>query len=275
MLFWDYDTQWGGDRCRVTGPRDWSVLERQNTDRVLELLDRYDLRSCFAVVGAAALPGPRGYHEPEQVRAIHAAGHEIASHSHHHEWLPGLDPAELRDTLTRSRDALEQCIGARVVSFVPPFNQPYDFFRVLSISLSERREAAGGHRTDLRRLCGALYESGYRTARVFYLSLQRRLLRSIRGRRIETPSRRRRIEGVTCVRLNTPCGFGEQTHEMLERCVRDGGLTVAYAHPHSLTTPGPQDEAHLVGFLERVAAFRRDGRLAITVPSDLLRGSCC
>lgn len=269
MLFWDYDTQWGGDRSRLNGPQDLGDREQKNTDRILDLLARFDVRSCFAVVGAAALPGNDVYHLPEQIRRIHAAGHEIASHSHRHEWLPGLGHDALRETLRSSRDALEQCIGAPVSCFVPPFNQPYDFLRVLSISLAERREA-GRDRTDLRRLCEALYESGYRTARVFYMSLQSRLIRGLLGRRVEAPSRRSRIAGVTCVRLNTPCGFGQQTRDMLERCVRDGGLTVAYAHPHSLSSAGPQDQMHLIPFLQRVSELRRERRLEVMLPADLL-----
>jgi hypothetical protein len=225
--------------------------------------------SCFAVVGAAALPGHGVYHVPEQIRRIHAAGHEIASHSHRHEWLPGLGREALRETLQSSRDALEQCIGARVSCFVPPFNQPYDFLRVLSISLTERREA-GPDRTDLRRLCDTLYQSGYRTARVLYMSLQSRLLRGLLGRRVEAPGRPLRIAGVTCVRLNTTCGFAEPTLNVLERSVREGGLTVAYAHPHSLTTAGYQDEGHFVPFLRRVSELRREGRLDVVLPADLL-----
>jgi hypothetical protein len=271
MLFWDYDTQWGGDRSRLNGPQNLGDREQENTDRLLELLARFDVPSCFAVVGAAALPGHDVYHRPDQIRRIHAAGHEIASHSHRHEWLPGLGREALRETLRSSRDALEQCIGGPVSCFVPPFNQPYDFLRVLSISLAERREA-GPDRTNLRRLCEALYESGYRTARVFYMSLQDRLMRVLLGRRVEVPSRQSRIAGVTCVRLNTPCGFGEQTRHMLERCVRDGGLAVVYAHPHSLTSAGPQDQAHLIPFLQRVSELRREGRLDIVLPADLLAG---
>jgi polysaccharide deacetylase len=272
MLFWDYDTQWGGDRSRVNGPQQWGNRERDNTDHLLDLLARFDVPSCFAVVGAAALPGEDVYHLPEQIRRIHAAGHEIASHSHRHEWLPGLGPEALRETLGASRDALEQCIGAPVSCFVPPFNQPYDFLRVLSISLAERREA-GRDRTDLRRLCEALNECGYRTARVFYMSLPRRLMRGLFGRRMEGPSQRSRIAGVSCVRLNTPCGFGEQTRNMLERCARDGGLTVAYAHPHSLSSPGLQDRAHLIPFLQRVCELRRERRLEVVLPADLLDGA--
>ena len=269
MLFWDYDTQWGGDRARQAGPQKWGHLEFENTERLLELLGRFDVRSCFAVVGAAALPGTRPYHDPDQIRRMHRAGHEVASHSHKHEWLPGLNRRELRQSLQDSKKALEQCIGAPVECFVPPFNQPYDYLGGWSISLSERREA-GRNGMHLSDLCEELHATGYRTARVLYLSLHRRVMRRLLGRRIEVPSRPRQIAGVTCVRLNTQCGFVGSTRAMLERCAKQGGLVVAYGHPHSLSAGGSQDMTHLVPFLERVQELRASHDLQVVLPSSLV-----
>ena len=269
MLFWDYDTQWGGDRARLAGPQKWGPAEFENTESLLDVLAKFDVPSCFAVVGAAALAGERPYHAPDQIRRIRRAGHEIASHSHKHEWLPGLGPHELRRSLRDSKDALEQCIGAAVDCFVPPFNQPYDYLRGWSISLSERLEA-GRTRTHLFGLCEALQATGYRTARVLYMPLHRRVMRHVLGLRVEVPSRPRQIAGVTCVRLNTPCGFVGATPAMLERCANEGGLVVAYGHPHSLSAGGSQDMSHLVRFLERVRELRASHDLQVVVPSSLV-----
>src|SRR5438309_3867691 len=90
VFFWDYDTQWGGDRSRSPGGRKaWGAAEFENTELLLELHAAHDLPACFAVVGAAALPGERPYHDQAQIRRIACAGHEIASHGFEHEWLPG------------------------------------------------------------------------------------------------------------------------------------------------------------------------------------------
>jgi hypothetical protein len=273
MLFWDYDTQWGGDRGRLAGPQSWGPAEFENTEPLLDVLAQYDVRSCFAVVGAAALPGERPYHAPDQIRRIHGAGHEIASHSHKHEWLPGLGREELRRNLRDSKDALEQCIGAAVECFVPPFNQPCDYLAGGAISLSERREA-GRTRTHLSGLCRELHAVGYRTARVLYQSLHRRVMQRVLGRRSAVPSRPRQIAGITCVMLNTPCGFVGPTRAMLERCAREGGLVVAYGHPHSLTAGGNQDMTHLVPFLERVRELRASHDLEVVLPSSLVDQTC-
>ena len=49
---------------------------RQNTGRVLELLDRYHCRATFFVLGWVA------EREPSLVREVAEAGHEIACHSY-------------------------------------------------------------------------------------------------------------------------------------------------------------------------------------------------
>ncbi|MCC7124217.1 MAG: polysaccharide deacetylase family protein [Acidobacteria bacterium] len=268
MMFWDYDAEWGAERSRLPGGKKaWGPLEATCTERLLHLHANYRVPACFAVVGSVALPGTPPYHNATQVRAIHAAGHEVASHSHRHEWLPGLGPQALIETLHASRAALEDCIGAAVQSFVPPFNQPYDYVAGQSISLAERREA-GRMRTDLRRLCDGLRETGYRFCRVAYRPLMQRFAEAVTRRRLDRPVRPERIAGVTCVRLNSAGGFDEPVLRMLDTCVKQRGLLVAYGHPHSLHAGNSQDERHLVPFLARVAAYRDAGALQVVLPAQ-------
>jgi hypothetical protein len=269
LFFWDYDTQWGADRSRSRGgPKAWGPLEFENTERLLELHAEHDVPACFAVVGAAALPGERPYHDPNQIRRIHKAGHEIASHSLRHEWLPGLSARELKATLTQSKDALEQCLGVSVVSFVPPFNQPFDYPRRGAFSLSERREARGC-RNDLRVLCEALAEAGYQFCRVCYRPIVVRLGEWLSGRPLDRPGHLESIAGVRCARLNTPGGFGSPALAMLDRCAESGGLVVVYGHPHSLADDTAQGEATLIPFLRDVNRLRREGRVQVCLPSTL------
>ena len=273
LIFWDYDTQWGGDRSRMPGGRkEWGHLEFANTERLLELHAEFGVPACFAVVGSAALPGERPYHDPDQVRRIHEAGHEVASHSHRHEWLPGLRGAELSETLRASRDALEQCIGAPVRSFVPPYNQPFDFPRRWAFSISERREARS-HRTDLGMLCAALRETGYEFCRISYRSLAEHALVKVSPRALERPGRAERISGLTCFRMNAPGGFNEQAHRVMEMCASRGGLVVVGGHPHSLHAGNTQDEKNLVPFLEHARRLNREGLLRLARPRDLTGGN--
>jgi hypothetical protein len=269
LIFWDYDTQWGADRSRMPGgPKTWGPLEFENTERLLELHAEYDVPACFAVVGSAALPGERPYHDPAQIRRIHEAGHEVGSHSHRHEWLPGLNEQDLRETLHSSKDALVQCIGSGVSTFVPPWNQPFDHPAGFSFSLSERREA-GRSRVNLARLCEILRETGYRFCRVAYRPMYQRLANRVLGRRFEQLGRTESIRGITCVRLNTPGGFASATERSVKRCVEQGALVVVWGHPHSLTSGNSQDEAHLISFLEMISALRDAGKLTVCLPREL------
>lgn len=271
VVFWDYDTQWGADRSRSPGGgKGWGGLDFVETERLLELHAEYGVPACFAVVGAAALAGARPYHDPAQIRRIHDAGHEVASHSHRHEWLPGLGPAALGETVSASKDALEQCIGAEVVTFVPPFNQPFDHPGRLAFSLSERRECRG-ERTGLPGLCTALRAAGYRLCRVAYATPLDRLRQWLTGSRGVRDTRLERIRGLACLRLRAAGGFRDPIRALEDDGTREG-ILVVYGHPHSLHSGNSQDEAHLRPFLERVRELQRSGALRVALPRELVGG---
>jgi hypothetical protein len=288
MFFWDYDTQWGADRSRMRRARDWGHLEFPCTDELLELHERFGVPACFAVVGAAALPGERPYHDPRQIRRIHAAGHEIASHAFKHEWLPALDRRTLLRTLRDSKDALEQCIGAPVASFVPPFNQPFHYPRGWSFSVSELREA-GMRRTTLARLCDALRETGYTFCRVAYEPLTERaagLAGMMRGGRASgsegafRPGPPVTIAGITCVRIG-PCGFGTaRVSELCRRAASRGArdkrgwpdnIVALYGHPHSIRSDdATQSLDALRPTMAMVGEWMREGTVRCLRPSEVV-----
>lgn len=271
LVFWDYDTQWGTDADRARGiavTPDLGAADFPCTERLLALHAEFAVPACFAVVGAAARPGNRPYHDRAQIRRIHAAGHEVASHGLEHEWLPALAPARLRRVLAESRDLLEQCIGAPVQCFVPPYNQPFDYPAGWSFSRSERGLATV-ERTDVARLCGTLAETGYQVCRLAYRSVVRRAMDWVAGREVDRPARVRRVRSVTCVRLNAGCGFGDAARARLHQAARLGGLVVAYGHPHSLHGDTAQHERFLVPFLREAARLRAEGVLEIGLPRTL------
>lgn len=83
-------------------------LER-NTLRVLDLLDRFGIRATFFVLGWIA------DRRPDIVREVTKRGHEVANKGYYPTSFRGSSPEELRDNLTRSRDALETATGRKVV----------------------------------------------------------------------------------------------------------------------------------------------------------------
>lgn len=97
---------------------EWKVHYRgrlePTTDWLLEELERGQIRATFFIVGQIA------QHSPKLVQKIHAAGHEVASHSWKHARVSKLTPETFRDDLRTSRDALEQVTGERVVGYRAP-----------------------------------------------------------------------------------------------------------------------------------------------------------
>jgi polysaccharide deacetylase family protein (PEP-CTERM system associated) len=83
----------------------------QNTLKSLELLDRFDIKATFFVLGWIADK------QPELVREVARRGHEIASRGYHHRSISQMTPAEFREDLARSRDALELASGRRVIGY--------------------------------------------------------------------------------------------------------------------------------------------------------------
>ncbi len=83
----------------------------KNTDRTLELLDRFGIKATFFVLGWVA------DHLPELVRRVAERGHEIASKGYYHRSVRGMSPKEFRDDLARTREVLEKASGKRVLGY--------------------------------------------------------------------------------------------------------------------------------------------------------------
>jgi polysaccharide deacetylase family protein (PEP-CTERM system associated) len=98
---------------REDWPR-WPVRVERNTQRVLELFGRHGVKATFFVLGWVA------ERFPALVREIHAAGHEIASHGFGHERLTNLSRAQFRDSITRTKQLLEDLAGTPVYGYRAP-----------------------------------------------------------------------------------------------------------------------------------------------------------
>jgi polysaccharide deacetylase family protein (PEP-CTERM system associated) len=84
------------------------------TEWVLRQLEEHGVRATFFVLGTVARE------HPALVRALHRAGHEVASHGGDHRRLHALTPAAFREDLRRAKDALEQLTGAPVLGYRAP-----------------------------------------------------------------------------------------------------------------------------------------------------------
>ena len=84
------------------------------TPWILDLLDRYQVRATFFVVGKQAAM------YPDLVCEIATRGHELGSHSHTHRDLSELSQRETEQELIKSRAAIRQACGKTVALFRPP-----------------------------------------------------------------------------------------------------------------------------------------------------------
>ena len=97
---------------RLVPPRYWSRIEsrvEQATVRTLDLLAEHDIRATFFVLGWVAEK------QPEVVRRIAEAGHEVACKGYHHLGLDRLDPERFREEILRGREAIERAAGTPVL----------------------------------------------------------------------------------------------------------------------------------------------------------------
>ena len=95
----------------------WEQCElrvERNTMRMLEILDAGNARATFFVLGWVAEKCP------QLVRAIGAAGHEVASHGYAHEFVYSLRPSEFRSDVLRSKQYLEDLTGKPVRGYRAP-----------------------------------------------------------------------------------------------------------------------------------------------------------
>lgn len=268
IFFWDFDTQWGADRSRSgSGAKSWGMDDFTNTEKLLDYHAQFNIPACFAVVGAAALPGERPYHDPNLIKRIYKAGHEIASHAMRHEWLPVLGREKLEEILSESKEVLEQCIGDRVITFVPPYNQPFDFLRKGSWSMSERKIDAQT-RIDIPLLCKMLNKTGYRFTRIAYANPVQRLL-TLGGFSVNYKANLETIEGIQTIRLNGKAGFAADALNRLYHAVQKKELVVIYGHPHSLSGSSSQSMANLFAFFEKANGLIKESKLQVVLPKEL------
>ena len=109
---------WFHDDWRPDRGIDWDRLPShvaENVELLLELLAETGARATFFVLGDVAA------REPELVRRIAAAGHEIASHGYAHRPVPTQTRRELAADVEASLAVLADCAGRPVEGYRAPY----------------------------------------------------------------------------------------------------------------------------------------------------------
>ncbi|ABL00076.1 XrtA system polysaccharide deacetylase [Pelobacter propionicus] len=96
--------QWDGYPLRVEA----------NTRRILDMLDEFQVKATFFVLGWVA------ERVPTLVRQIHGRGHEIACHGYGHELVYVIGPDAFRRDIRKAKEILEDIIGEKVRGYRAP-----------------------------------------------------------------------------------------------------------------------------------------------------------
>ena len=112
-----FDASWGADK----------------TIPILDILDRYEVKTTFFLVGSWVDK------YPDMVQEIFARGHEIGNHSDTHAHMSQLSEQGIRDELRIMSDKVEKLTGVRPALFRPPYGDYND--RVIQVSRAEGYEA--------------------------------------------------------------------------------------------------------------------------------------
>lgn len=83
----------------------------ENTQKILRLFDSHSIRGTFFILGWVA------ERNPELIRQIDEAGHEIASHGYSHQLIYSQSPAVFREETYRSKEILESIIQKPVLGY--------------------------------------------------------------------------------------------------------------------------------------------------------------
>ncbi|MGM0571794.1 MAG: polysaccharide deacetylase family protein, partial [Pseudomonadota bacterium] len=98
----------------VISQDDWTSLPsrvERNTERLLELFDRQQVKCTFFVLGWVA------ERYPELIRKLADHGHEIASHGYSHQLVYNQTPAVFAEETRKSKQILEDIIQQPVTGY--------------------------------------------------------------------------------------------------------------------------------------------------------------
>ena len=98
----------------------------QRTPLLLEVLEEYDVKSTFFILGDRVNEGPANR---ETAQAVVKAGHEIASHTYSHKNLKTLTLEQMTDEIMKARENIYKVTGVYPVFVRPPYGAYNDMVK--------------------------------------------------------------------------------------------------------------------------------------------------
>ena len=250
----------------------------EGTVILLKVLREHDVKATFGIVGQAALPGEPPDHCQDQIRTMYRAGHEIASHSMTHRFLPPMRDDELLEEVILSKQSLEACIDASVQGFIPPFNRPSHFPRGGAFSISEvfGLNGRGRGRQSIDTMLRTLSAAGYGWSRVSFQNKFCQLGLRL-GARVERPPMQPFIyHDMVAIPLHQT-GFGPAALKLIRRWLNTDIILTLYGHPNQAFSANGQNARELDWLLYELRSERNEGRLEFNTMGEitmLARAGC-
>jgi polysaccharide deacetylase family protein (PEP-CTERM system associated) len=118
LLTFDIEEWFQVENLRTAFPKNNWKNQRssvvKNTNRILEILERYNIKATFFILGLVAK------NNPELVKTISRQGHEIASHGTGHDLTYALNENQLFDDISDSKKLLEDILGKKIYGYRAP-----------------------------------------------------------------------------------------------------------------------------------------------------------
>ncbi|MDO4731506.1 MAG: polysaccharide deacetylase family protein [Clostridia bacterium] len=108
-----------GDDEKVVSISFDAAWGNEQTNELIDILDKYNVKTTFFVVGDWVDK------YPESVKAIYDAGHEVCNHSDSHPHLTEKSQEQIRQEISKCNDKIEKITGVKPILFRPPYGD-YD-----------------------------------------------------------------------------------------------------------------------------------------------------
>lgn len=265
IIIWDYESALG--QINSTLPYNFSYApiyrEINNVEYILSKANKLDIKMTFACMGFAAEVGVYPFNNQEQIRKIFEEGHEIASHSWRHEWLPYLTEKQIFKTLERSKFALESCLGKKgvVKGFALPHSRPMSWYKKYSFSLGDRGFYPFHRGADLGYILKQLAILDYGWCRV--LNRHRPIWEKAFGKEQGDDYRFGKWEvchDIVCVPAQYT-GFDKPALEYLKKAVEKNESLVIVGHPAQLSKDNSESKANFDKFIDAAHKYISEGKL--------------
>lgn len=100
--------------CAISFDAAWG---NEDTEQLIEILDRYKVKTTFFVVGDWV------HKYPESVKALNDAGHEIMNHSSTHPHMPKLSREDMKKQISECNALIEAVTGKTPTLHRPPYGE--------------------------------------------------------------------------------------------------------------------------------------------------------